>query len=169
MKTSRRCVSQASTEFHALWVESPIHAKTYLEEEKKKFAGPLAEKKLPTEGCTGKNGGQEKSSEQKKTLDDSIKIGYRSYAETYGKAEKGGSLENAFTAYHTGGQGFEPRNIKSRRLRWAEHVARMGESRNSYRVLVGRSEGTRPLGRPRRRWEDNIEMDLRDVGYDDRD
>ncbi|KAJ4446782.1 hypothetical protein ANN_13480 [Periplaneta americana] len=61
------------------------------------------------------------------------------------------------------------RNIKSRRLRWAEHVARMGESRNVYRVLVGRPEGKRPLGRPRRRWEDNIKMDLREVGYDGRD
>ncbi|KAJ4425576.1 hypothetical protein ANN_27771 [Periplaneta americana] len=61
------------------------------------------------------------------------------------------------------------RNIKSRRLRWAGHVARMGESRNGYRVLVGRPEGKRPLGRPRRRWEDNIKMDLREVGYDDRD
>ncbi|KAJ4446015.1 hypothetical protein ANN_12701 [Periplaneta americana] len=61
------------------------------------------------------------------------------------------------------------RNIKSRRLRWAGHVARMGESRNAYRVLVGRPEGKRPLGRPRRRWEDNIKMDLREMGYDDRD
>ncbi|KAJ4440775.1 hypothetical protein ANN_10621 [Periplaneta americana] len=61
------------------------------------------------------------------------------------------------------------RNIKSRRLRWTGHVARMGESRNAYRVLVGRPEGKRPLGRPRRRWEDNIKMDLREVGYDDRD
>ena len=61
------------------------------------------------------------------------------------------------------------RDIKSRRLRWAGHVARMGESRNAYRVLVGRPEGKRPLGRPRRRWEDNIKMDLREVGYDDRD
>ncbi|KAJ4450199.1 hypothetical protein ANN_01606 [Periplaneta americana] len=61
------------------------------------------------------------------------------------------------------------RNIKSRRLRWAGHVARMGESRNAYRVLVGRPEGKRPLGRPRRRWKDNITMDLREVGYDDRD
>ncbi|KAJ4449913.1 hypothetical protein ANN_01320 [Periplaneta americana] len=49
------------------------------------------------------------------------------------------------------------------------HVAHMGESRNAYRVLVGRPEGKRPLGRPRRRWEDNIKMDLREVGYDDRD
>ncbi|KAJ4429543.1 hypothetical protein ANN_21712 [Periplaneta americana] len=59
------------------------------------------------------------------------------------------------------------RNIKSRRLRWAGHVARIGESRNAYRVLVGRPEGKRPLGRARRRWEDNIEMDMREVGYDD--
>ncbi|KAJ4428645.1 hypothetical protein ANN_25638 [Periplaneta americana] len=61
------------------------------------------------------------------------------------------------------------RNIKSRRLRWAEHVARMGESRNACRVLVGRPEGKRPLGRPRCRREDNIKMDLREVGYDGRD
>ncbi|KAJ4431656.1 hypothetical protein ANN_20255 [Periplaneta americana] len=61
------------------------------------------------------------------------------------------------------------RNLKSRRLRWAGHVARMGESRNAYRVLVGRPEGKRPLGRPRRRWEDNIKMNLREVGCDDRD
>ncbi|KAJ4434691.1 hypothetical protein ANN_23259 [Periplaneta americana] len=61
------------------------------------------------------------------------------------------------------------RNIKSRRLSWAGHVACMGESRNAYRVLVGRPEGKRPLGRPRRRWEDNIKMDLRVVGYDDTD
>ncbi|KAJ4431144.1 hypothetical protein ANN_19739 [Periplaneta americana] len=61
------------------------------------------------------------------------------------------------------------RNIKSRRLRWSGHVARRGESRNEYRVLVGRPEGKRPLGRPRRRWEDNIKIKLREVGYDDRD
>ena len=62
------------------------------------------------------------------------------------------------------------RNIKSRRLRWAGHVARMGESRSPYRVLVGRPEGKRPLGGGlRRRWEDNIKMDLREVGYDGRD
>ncbi|KAJ4446906.1 hypothetical protein ANN_13607 [Periplaneta americana] len=61
------------------------------------------------------------------------------------------------------------RNIKFRRLKWAGHVARMGESRNAYRVLVGGPEGKRPLGRPRRRWEDNIKMDLREVGYDDRE
>ncbi|KAJ4433234.1 hypothetical protein ANN_15492 [Periplaneta americana] len=58
------------------------------------------------------------------------------------------------------------RNIKSRRLGWAGYVARMGGSRNAYRVLVGRPEEERPLGRPRRRWEDNIKMDLREVVYD---
>ena len=56
------------------------------------------------------------------------------------------------------------RNFKSRRLRRAGHVARMEQSRNAYRVLVGKSEGKRPTGRPRRRWEDNITMDLREVG-----
>ena len=56
------------------------------------------------------------------------------------------------------------RVIKSRRMRWAGHVARMGERRGVYRVLVGKPEGKRPLGRPRRRWEDNIKMDLQKVG-----
>ncbi|KAJ4451807.1 hypothetical protein ANN_03281 [Periplaneta americana] len=56
-----------------------------------------------------------------------------------------------------------------RHLRWVGHVARMGESRNAYRVLVGRPEENRPLGRPRRRWEDNIKMDLREVEYDGRE
>jgi hypothetical protein len=55
------------------------------------------------------------------------------------------------------------RMIKSRRMRWAGHVARMGEKRNSYRILVGKPEGRRPLGRPRRRWVDNIKMDLREI------
>jgi hypothetical protein len=58
------------------------------------------------------------------------------------------------------------RVIKSRRMRWAGHVARMGEARGVYRVLVGRPEGKRPLGRPRLRWEDNIKMDLRETGID---
>jgi hypothetical protein len=58
------------------------------------------------------------------------------------------------------------RVIKSRRLRWAEHVARMGEGGGDYRILVGRPEGKRPLGRPRRKWEDNIKMDLREKGID---
>jgi CRISPR/Cas system-associated protein Cas7 (RAMP superfamily) len=47
---------------------------------------------------------------------------------------------------------------------WAEHLARMGERRGVYRVVVGKPEGKRPLGRPRRRWESNIKMDLQDVG-----
>jgi len=54
--------------------------------------------------------------------------------------------------------------IKSRRMRWAGHVARLGEGRGEYRVLVGKPEGKRPLGRPRRGWEDNIKMDLQEVG-----
>jgi hypothetical protein len=58
------------------------------------------------------------------------------------------------------------RVIKSRRMGWAGHVARMGEGRGAYRVLVWRPEGKRPLGRHRRRWEDNIKMDLREIGID---
>jgi hypothetical protein len=57
------------------------------------------------------------------------------------------------------------RAIKSRRIRWAGHVALMGEKRGAYRILVGRPEGRRSLGRPRHRWEDNIKMDLQDVGW----
>jgi hypothetical protein len=57
------------------------------------------------------------------------------------------------------------RVIKSRKLRWAGHVARTGERRGAYRALVGNPEGRRPLGGPRHRWEDNIEMDLREVGW----
>ena len=56
------------------------------------------------------------------------------------------------------------RVVKSRRMRWAGHVARMGEDRHVHRVLVGKPEGKKPLGRPRRRWEDNIKMDLQEVG-----
>ena len=56
------------------------------------------------------------------------------------------------------------RVIKSRRMRWVGHVARMGEERGVYRVLVGKPEGRRPLGRPRRRWADNIRTDLQEVG-----
>jgi len=56
------------------------------------------------------------------------------------------------------------RVIKSRRTRWAGHVARMGEERGLYRVLVGKPEGRRPVGRPRRRWLDNIRLDLQEVG-----
>ena len=54
--------------------------------------------------------------------------------------------------------------IKSIRMRWAGHVAHMGVERGVYRVLVGKPEGKRPLGRPRRRWVDNIRTDLREVG-----
>ena len=61
------------------------------------------------------------------------------------------------------------RNFKWRRLRWAGHVVLMELSRNAYRVLEGIPEGKRPLGRPRRRWEDNIKMDLREVGCDPRE
>jgi hypothetical protein len=56
------------------------------------------------------------------------------------------------------------RQVKSRRMRWVGHVARMGEERKVYKVLVGEPEGKRPLGRPRRRWEDGIRMDLREIG-----
>jgi hypothetical protein len=55
--------------------------------------------------------------------------------------------------------------IKSRRIRWKGHVARMGAKRNAYRILVGMAEGKRPLIRPRRRWVDNIKMDLRETGW----
>jgi hypothetical protein len=57
------------------------------------------------------------------------------------------------------------RIIKSMRMRWAGHVARMGEKRNVYRLLVGKPGGKRPLGRPRRRWLDNIKMKLLEVGW----
>jgi len=56
------------------------------------------------------------------------------------------------------------RVIKSRRFRWAGHVVRMGEERRVYRVFVGKPQGRRPLGRPRRRWADNIMMDLQEAG-----
>ena len=56
------------------------------------------------------------------------------------------------------------RVVKSRRMTWVVHVARMGQGRGVYRVSVGKPEGKRPLGRPRRKWEDNIKMDLQEVG-----
>jgi hypothetical protein len=56
------------------------------------------------------------------------------------------------------------RQIKSRRMRWTGHVARMGEDRKVYKVLVGKPEGKGPLGRPRRRWENWIRMDLKEIG-----
>jgi hypothetical protein len=55
--------------------------------------------------------------------------------------------------------------IKSRRMRWAGHVAQMTAKRNACRILVGKAEGKRPLGRPGHRWVDNIKMDLRDIGW----
>jgi hypothetical protein len=61
------------------------------------------------------------------------------------------------------------RMIKARRMRWAVHVARMGEVRGAYKILVGRPEGRRPLGRPRRRREDSIKMDLGEIGFGDVD
>ena len=65
---------------------------------------------------------------------------------------------------HTAGMTQFKMVIHNHRMRWAGHVARMGEERGVYRVLVGKPEGKRPLGRPRRRWVDNIRMDLREVG-----
>jgi hypothetical protein len=59
--------------------------------------------------------------------------------------------------------------IKTRRMRWAGHVKRMGEKMNACRILVGKSEGKRPMGIPRRRWVDNIKMDLREIGWDGMD
>jgi len=59
--------------------------------------------------------------------------------------------------------------IKSRRVRWSEHVAGMGERKGAYRDLVGRPEGKRQLGRPMRRWEDNIKIDLKEVIWGDTD
>jgi hypothetical protein len=56
--------------------------------------------------------------------------------------------------------------IKSRRMRWAGHVARMGEKRNAYRILVGNLKGKRPMGRPKLRWVNSIKMDLREIGWD---
>jgi hypothetical protein len=61
------------------------------------------------------------------------------------------------------------RILKASRMRWAEHVARMGKKRNAYRLLVGKPEERKPLGRPRRRWLDNIRMDLVEVGWGDVD
>jgi hypothetical protein len=58
------------------------------------------------------------------------------------------------------------RMIKLRRMKWAAHVARMGEKRNAYRILVIKPEGNRPLARPRRRWLYNIKLDLREIGWD---
>jgi hypothetical protein len=70
-----------------------------------------------------------------------------------------GELHNLYSSPHI------VRQIKSRRLRWAGHVARMGEGRNVYRVLVGKPEGKRTLGKYKRRWEDGIKMDLSEIGW----
>jgi hypothetical protein len=59
------------------------------------------------------------------------------------------------------------RVIRAKRIRWAGHLAHMGEVRGAYNILVGRPEGRRPLGRPRRRWEDNIKMNLTEIGFGD--
>jgi hypothetical protein len=59
--------------------------------------------------------------------------------------------------------------IKWKRMRWAGHVARMGAKRNAYRIWAGKPKGKRPLGRPRRRWVDNIKIDLREIGWGDMD
>jgi hypothetical protein len=56
--------------------------------------------------------------------------------------------------------------IKSRKMRWAGHVVRLGEKRNAYSILGGKPKGKRPLGRPRRNWVDNIKTDLRETGWD---
>jgi hypothetical protein len=61
------------------------------------------------------------------------------------------------------------RMIKLRRMRWAGHVARKGEKRTAYNILVRKPEEKRPLGRPRRRWQDNIKMDLREIEWDGTD
>jgi hypothetical protein len=69
-----------------------------------------------------------------------------------------GELRNSYSSPDT------TRQIKSRRMRWVGHVARIGERRNMYRVLVGKPKGKRPLERPRRRWGDILKMDLREIG-----
>jgi hypothetical protein len=61
------------------------------------------------------------------------------------------------------------RMIKSRWMRWAGYAARIGKKKNAYRMLVGKSEGKRPLGRPRHRWMENIIMNLREIGWDGMD
>jgi hypothetical protein len=59
--------------------------------------------------------------------------------------------------------------IESRRMRWTGHAARIGEKRNAFRILLGKPEGKRPLGRPRRSWVDNIKIALREIGWDGMD
>ncbi|KAJ4449605.1 hypothetical protein ANN_01008 [Periplaneta americana] len=123
------------------------------QEEEKELYGSLAEKKVATEECSGRNGnGRRVLGRRKYQMIDDVKI-YESYVETKRKAENRKDW----------------RKLGLQCLRWAGHVTRMGESKNAYRVLVGRPEKKIPLERPRRRWEDNIKMDLREVGYDIRD
>jgi hypothetical protein len=55
--------------------------------------------------------------------------------------------------------------IMSRRVKWAEHIARMGDKKNTYKILVGKPEGKSPLGRPRRRWVNGVNIDLREIGW----
>ena len=81
----------------------------------------------------------------------------------YGTLNSSVEIFSCFSQLHT-----SPNNvrvIKSRIMRWAGHVALMGDRRGVLRVLVGKPEGKRPLGRPRPRWEDNIKMELQEVGY----
>ena len=83
---------------------------------------------------------------------------------TYGAVQKWRKLHNAeLHALYSSSNII--RNLTSTRLRWAGHVARMEQFRNAYRVLMGNPESKRPLGRLRHRWEDNIKMDLREVGF----
>jgi hypothetical protein len=70
-----------------------------------------------------------------------------------------GELHNLYSSPNIIGQ------IKSRRMRWAGHVAHIGEERKVYMVLVGKPEGNKTLGRPRRRWENDIRMDVRKIGW----
>ena len=73
-------------------------------------------------------------------------------------SEEGSTMRNLYRSPNI------VRVIKSRRLRWAGHVARMEGSRSALKMLTGKPTGKRPLGRPRRRWEDNIGMDLEEIG-----
>jgi hypothetical protein len=88
----------------------------------------------------------------------------------YRKQQATGLKKNVFTLHIPPENLYSSPNIirmiKSKRIRWAGHVERMGQTRNAYRILVGKPEGKRPLGRPRRRWVDNIKMYLREIGWD---
>ena len=82
---------------------------------------------------------------------------------TYNKSTHSTEHPKSYTVLFSRHYIYIVRVVKSRRMRWAGHVARMGEDGGVHRVLVGKPEGKRPLGRPRRRWEDNIKMDLQEV------